>query len=53
MVKEASPGTEVLIAIWRKGLPYKRLEMRRCVISAVATAALVLKHQVTSNHSDD
>ena len=34
-------------------LTQKRLEMHWCIISSVATAALVLKHQVTKNHSAD
>ena len=34
-------------------LTHKRLETRGCVISNVATAALVLKHQAISNLSAD
>ena len=34
-------------------LTHKQLEMHGCVISTVATAALVLKHQAISNHSAD
>ena len=33
------------------GLTHKGLETHGCVISTVATAALVLKHQAISNHS--
>ena len=32
-------------------LTHKRLEMQGCIISTMATAALVLKHQAISIHS--
>ena len=35
------------------GLPHKRQEMHGRIISTVATAALVLKHQAISSHSAD
>ena len=34
-------------------LTHKQLEMHGCIICSVATAALVLKHQVIGSHSAD
>ena len=34
--------------LWNKHLTHKQLEMHRCLISTVATDALMLKHQVIS-----
>ena len=36
-----------------KGLTHKQLKMHGCIISTVATDALVLKHQAISIHSAD
>ena len=35
------------------GLTHKQLEMPGCMLSTVATDALVLKHQALSTHSSD
>ena len=34
-------------------LTHKQLEMHRCILSTIATDALVLKHQAISIHSAD
>ena len=41
------------VEINSNSLTHKRLETNGCIISTVATDALVLKHQVNSNHSAD
>ena len=42
-----------MICFWLEsiGLTHKQLETHGCIISSVATAALVLKHQVTNDLS--